>query len=148
MSRRHKQLDYTRKESIKLLNSIVWSDKITRDTKKTIYNTILESISTHCSEVWNLTERNKSRMKAMETDFGRRSCSLKAKKITNVEIRERMQVDGTIIDTIGTKRLICYGHLNIMNKGRWPKKVYNWIPAERKNVEDPDDYGKTTSRRQ
>ncbi|PSN35536.1 hypothetical protein C0J52_25679 [Blattella germanica] len=58
--------------------------------------------------------------------------------IQNKSIRERMQVSSiNIMDTIEGRRLTWYGHLRRMPTGRWPLKIYNWIPPRRKKSGRP-----------
>lgn len=121
------------KRAIRALNTVLWNNKVKRETKTTIYKTILESICTYGSEVWELTGRNKARLKALEMDYWRRSCGVsRLEHITNEEIRRRMEVDGTIIDTIENKRLLWYGHMQRMTNERWPKRVWDWVPPNRR----------------
>lgn len=121
------------RRTIKQLNSVLWSDKITKETKTTIYKSIVESIATYGSEVWEVTEKNKKKLKALEMDFWRRSCGVsRLEHIRNEEIRQRMAVQGSIIDTIEEKRLRWYGHLQRMHSDRWPKKVWDWTPNIRR----------------
>ena len=60
------------------LNSVLWSKEISKKNKTTIYKTIVESIVTYGSEVWEVSKKNCSRLLALEMDFWRRSASLKA----------------------------------------------------------------------
>lgn len=121
------------KKAIGMLNSILWSDQITKNTKKTIYNVIIESIATYASETWEMTEKHKKKFLTLQMDFLRRSCRVsKLEHITNEEIRNRMNIDSTIVDTIEQKRLIWYGHVKRMPLERWPRKMYEWIPPQRR----------------
>ena len=48
-------------------------------------------------------------------------------------IRERVQVDVDIIETVEAKRLNWYGHMRRMEEERWPQKIWNWkLPWKRK----------------
>lgn len=121
------------KRVIRQLNSILWSDKITRKTKTTIYKTIIESICTYGAETWEMTKRDRSRLTALEMDYWRRSCRIsRLDHVRNETIRQMMNVQGTILDTIDRKRLIWYGHLQRMGDNRWPKKIWQWVPPERR----------------
>jgi hypothetical protein len=46
---------------IALMNGILWDKKITEESKKQIYNTILRSIITYGSEVWSLKGKMKKK---------------------------------------------------------------------------------------
>jgi len=65
-----------RRKAIGKLNSVLWNDKITMNTKKIIFSTTVESIVTCGSETWEINKRNEKRMKALEMDFWRRACGV------------------------------------------------------------------------
>lgn len=121
------------KRVIRQLNSILWNGHITRRTKTVIYKTIVESICTYGAETWELTQRDRSRLMAVEMDYWRRSCRIsRLDHVRNDTIREMMNVEGTIMDTVDKKRLTWYGHLQRMEDRRWPKRVWQWVPPERR----------------
>ena len=121
------------KSAIRQLNSLLWSTKITKHTKIRIYKAIVESIGTYGAELWEISKRNKTRIKAMEMEFWRRSCQLtRMDKVRNTEIRARMGIDIDIIETIEVKRLKWYGHIQRMSEERWPKKICEWTPENRR----------------
>ncbi|PSN48004.1 hypothetical protein C0J52_18589, partial [Blattella germanica] len=122
------------KISIRQLDSIIWNETINKDVIWRIYKTIVESIVLYGAEIWEIPKRNKNKLKVMEMDLRRRSCSVsRLERIRNQSIRERMQVSSiNIMDTIEGKRLTWYEHLRRMPIGRWPLKIYNWIPPHRK----------------
>lgn len=132
------------RRAIRQLNSLLWSDNITKKNKTAIYKTIVESISTYGSETWELKKRDKDRLMSLEMDFWRRSCRYtRLDHIRNERIREIMGVEGTILDTIEYKQLMWYGHLQRMNDDRWPKKIWQWNPPERKKRGRPPRSWKT-----
>nr|CAH7760132.1 unnamed protein product [Callosobruchus chinensis] len=96
------------KRAICQLNLILWSDKISKKNKKAIYHAIVESITTYGAEIWELNEKERNK------------------------IREIIDVQETILDTIGSKCLTWYGHLERMANNRWPKKVWEWTPPGRR----------------
>jgi hypothetical protein len=53
------------KQAINKLNSILWAN-IKKQTKKRIYETIVESILLYGSDVWEITKRDKQRLEAVE----------------------------------------------------------------------------------
>ncbi|PSN48631.1 hypothetical protein C0J52_12701, partial [Blattella germanica] len=122
------------KIAIRQLHSILWNKTINKDVKRMIYKTIVESIVLYGAEVWEIPKKSENKLKAMEMDFWRRSCSVsRLERIQNQSIRERMQVSSiNIMDTIEGRRLTWYGHLRRMPTDRWPLKIYNWIPPRRK----------------
>jgi hypothetical protein len=50
------------KKAIQLLNSILWSKKVQKKTKKMLYSTIIESIGLYGAEIWKITEENKKKL--------------------------------------------------------------------------------------
>ena len=72
-----------------------------------MYHLIVESSSTYGAEIWELNKKEKNRLLSLEMDFWRRSSrnsELDHKR--NERIREEMDVEGTILDTIESKRLV------------------------------------------
>lgn len=55
----------------------------------------------------------------------------------NERIREIMNPNHNFMDIIEKKRYLCYSYLQRMKNTRWPKKIYERLPAERKNFEKP-----------
>lgn len=118
---------------INQLNSVLWSGKISKKIKITLYRTIVESITTYGAEVWELNKKEKDKLISLEMDYWRRSCRIsRLEHVRNTRIREIVGERETILDTIDNKRLIWYGHLLRMNENRWPKKVYQWTPPEKR----------------
>ncbi|KAL3289576.1 hypothetical protein HHI36_022990 [Cryptolaemus montrouzieri] len=58
---------------IRQLNSMLWNKKLTERTKHLIYDTIFETLTTYGTETWELTQREKYKLKALDMDFWRRS---------------------------------------------------------------------------
>jgi len=52
--------------------------------------------------------------------------------VRNGKIRRRSQRKKDIMDTINTKRLIWYGHVQRMLAERWPKRMLDWVPDRRR----------------
>lgn len=120
------------KNMTKALHPILWNNNITKKTKTDIYKTLIESVMTYGSEVWVMDKNMKQKLLSAEMSYWRRCCSLTLfDKIRNEEIRERMEATETIIETINTKQLKWYGHLQRMSEERIPKKVWNWTPPQR-----------------
>ena len=117
----------------KQLNSVLWSSQIKNNTKIRIYKTIVESIATYGAEVWETTEQMKKKLLAMEMGYWRRCCKVTLRdRVRNDEIRERMGIGLSIIDTIESKRLRWYGHLRRMGDDRWPRRIFEWNPIQRR----------------
>lgn len=121
------------KKIIGCLNSIFWNTFIGKKRKYSIYNTMIKSNLLYGAETWRITEENKRRLETVEMDVLRRSLGVsRLQKIRNEEIRRLMGVDGTLYEDIEAKQLIWYGHLQRMDEQRLPKKVFEWIPAQRR----------------
>ncbi|KAJ4434730.1 hypothetical protein ANN_23298 [Periplaneta americana] len=69
-------------------------------------------------------------------DYWRPSCQIsRMGHIRDQDVRNIMQVSGDILQSVETKRLIWYGHLQRMSADRWPNKVFNWTPPEKREDE-------------
>lgn len=121
------------RKSIGLLNSILWDRSISKTNKHRIYNSIVKSITTYGSEVWQLKERTKRMLEATEMDFWRRSAGRsKLERIRNDRVREVMNVTHTITEDITINQLKWYGHVQRMGEERLPKQLLNWVPQGRR----------------
>lgn len=70
---------------------------------------------------------------ATEMDFLRRSCGRsKLERIRNDVIRMQMQMDRHIHEHIEKRQLTWFGHVKRMNVNRWPRKILEWTPLERR----------------
>jgi transcription initiation factor IIF auxiliary subunit len=79
---------------------------------------LVESLSTHGTEVGTVPKKNERKIKAMEMNYWRRSSDLiKVDRVRNEEIR-RAQVDIDTVETIQAKRLLWCGHLQRMPEER------------------------------
>lgn len=115
------------------LHGILWNNRITKKTKTKLFKSLVEPCITYGSEVWTLTQKHKSRLKAVENAYWRRCCKLTILDRVRVEkIHERMSVETTITDNIEGKQLSWYGHLQRMPQNRIPKAIWNWVPRRRK----------------
>lgn len=126
------------RQAINTLNSLWWSKEISRNNKKKLYKSIVEPITTYGCEVWEISKRNENRLKALQMDFARRSCRIsRIEHKTNKEIKEKMKIEETIIDGIEKRRLMWYGHVRRMGTDRWPLRVWEWVPKERRKKGRP-----------
>ena len=111
------------------LNSILWSRNIIAKTKRTIFNTLIESVLLYGAETWTIKSASEKKLLSTEMDFWRRSArTSRIERKTNIEIRARMEVKRNIIATIDKKRLQWYGHVLRMNVDGIPQLVLNWKP--------------------
>lgn len=72
-------------------------------------------------------------------DYWRRAARISRKdKIRNSYIKEKMQVQYSILDFIKKKQLNWYGHIRRMEEGRLPKIIMDWEPQGRKKKGRPN----------
>jgi hypothetical protein len=72
-------------------------------------------------------------LNSTEMDFWRRSTRISRKeKIRNTVIKQKMNVEGSLLEDVKTKQLQCYGHVQRMEEGRLPKEVMKWRPLGRR----------------
>ena len=70
-------------------------------------------------------------------DFWRRSARISRKdKIRNNNIKQKMNVTRSLLEDIKTKQLKWYGHVQRMEEGRLPKKLWNGAHQEEENEVD------------
>ncbi|XP_030763072.1 uncharacterized protein LOC115887736 [Sitophilus oryzae] len=115
-----------------MLNGVLWDQGISNANKKNIYNTVVKSIITYGSEVWQLKSRTENMLLATEMNYWRRSAGKsKREQITNNRVREIMGVEHTTVDDMRTKQLIWFGHVQRMPDHRIPKQILLWTPRGR-----------------
>ena len=115
------------------LNSLLWDNAITKSTKIRLFKVVVESIATYGAELWEINKAYKSKILATEMDFWRRCCRYtRMDRVRNIDIRNEMGIDIDLIETIEVKRLRWYGHLERMTMDRWPKRVWEWTPPQRR----------------
>jgi len=77
-----------------------------------IYNALIKSSLLYGSETWRLTENNKIRVEATEMDALRRSSRMSRKgTIRNVNIRQQIGLEETVIKEIEQNQLTWYGYV-------------------------------------
>nr|CAI5853376.1 unnamed protein product [Callosobruchus analis] len=115
------------------LNSLLWDKGIKKQTKNRLYKSLVESVMLYGAEVWDVSKRNKEKLMATEIDFLRRSCGKsRLERVRNSEIRHMMGKEQTVADEIERRQLVWFGHTKRMDENRWPRKVLEWIPPERR----------------
>ena len=118
---------------IRALNSILCDKNMKKETKKRMYESLVKPTITYGSEVWDVSQKNKKKLLSTEMDFLRRSCRVsRFEHIRNNVIRERMDLEKSIIESIDKKQLTWFGHVKRMEENRWPKKILEWDPPERR----------------
>jgi hypothetical protein len=121
------------KKTIRQLQSLLWNDIISKNTKQRIFKSIVEPPTIYGAEVWVMDPKLSKKINAVEMSFWRRCCGLPLEDhVKNDRIREIMETEVTLTDTVEAKRLKRYGHMKRMEEDRLPKKIYEWIPIERK----------------
>lgn len=121
------------RRAISLLNNILWDQNISKNNKQNIYNSIVKSVITYSSEVWQLKQKSEKMLEATEMDFWRRSAGKsRMEKITNERIREIMGVKHSVVEDIKVNQLKWYGHVQRMTNDRLPKQILNWTPTGRR----------------
>lgn len=96
------------RQAIQKLNSLLWSRSVGRTTKKIIYETIVQSILLYGAETWEITQRDREELLAVEMDFLRRRCRVsRLEHVRNEEIRRRMGMESTV-------QYMWYGHVQCM----------------------------------
>ena len=65
----------------------------------------------------------------MEMRYWRRRQLTLADRVRNEEIRNRMEIGTTTVDTIAAKSLRWYEHVQRMRRDRLPKELMKWAPA-------------------
>lgn len=78
-------------------------------------------------------KENPKKLLANEMDYLRRSCrKSKLERVGNETIRQSMNMTKNIVEEIEKKQLVWFGHTKRMDETRWPKRILEWIPYERK----------------
>ena len=96
-----------------------------------IYNALIKSSLLYGSETWRLTENNKRWVEATEMDALRKSSRISRKeRIRNVNIRQQIGLEETIVKEIEQNQLIWYGHVQRMVEGRLSKIAMKWMPKQ------------------
>lgn len=115
------------------LNSLLWSSKMKINTKINIYKSIVLPITTYSSECWQVSDRNRQKLEAVEMDFLRRACRIsRLEHVRNEEIRNRTNMTETISDKIEEQKLRWYGHVMRMGNERWPRRIAEYSPLRRR----------------
>ncbi|CAG9829626.1 unnamed protein product [Diabrotica balteata] len=74
--------------------------------------------------IYNTMKSRRNKINATEMDYWRRSCRLsRMDKITNDEIKRRMEIKKDTLNYIEEKRLKWYGHVRRINPNRWIAKI-------------------------
>ncbi|XP_018369959.1 PREDICTED: uncharacterized protein LOC108765651 [Trachymyrmex cornetzi] len=133
------------RRAIRYLDDILWSREISKK-RKYIYETMIKSSLLYGVETWRVTERNR-RKPAVEIDAIRKALRISRRDwIRNEEIKNRMGIEGTIAEAIEKRKLIWYGHINSMGKGRLLKQCLEWQSPEYRKRGSPKTNWTTNER--
>lgn len=101
-------------------------------TKLRIYDTIIKSIVTYGSEVWQLKEKTLE----ADVDFWERAAGRSRLERLN-RITEIMEVTHTITQDVNINQLRRYGHVRRKEDQRPPKLILDWTPQGKKKKRTP-----------
>lgn len=110
---------------------------VPQKTKIIIYTTILRPILLYGSEVWTLTQKNKSKVQAAEMKVLRLIKGVTRRdRIRNEDIRRELGLIA-VTEVVERNQLRWYGHLMRMGEERLPRQALEWIPQGRRPVGRP-----------
>jgi hypothetical protein len=105
------------------IRHLLWDKDIPKKAKVTMYKTYYTPIVTYGAEVWNITEREWSRVQAGEMKFIR---GIKGKtrldRMRNEELRRGI-VEESLRETVEKSRLRWFGHVKRMEDVRIPRRM-------------------------
>lgn len=126
------------RRAIKMLNGVLWSRSISKQMKKRILQTIVESILTYGAEGWALVERQKCKIQATEMEGIRRAARVsRLERRRNEDVRHMMDMEESVMERIEKRTLQWYGHVKRMKEERWPKIILEWSPRGRRKRARP-----------
>lgn len=110
------------KRVIGCLNSVWWDRHISKRNKKRLGQSLVESVLCYGCEVWTVNSDLRRRLLATEMDYLRRSARVSRREcVCNKVIRRRER-----------RSLKWFEHLMRMPDDRWPKRVFQWVPPQRR----------------
>ena len=112
----------------------VWNDRhISQELKIRLLKAIVIPTTLYGAETWIIRKREEQKLTAFENRCLRRICGITWQdRISNEEIREATNTKQTIIDRIHDIQRRWYGHVQRMERNRWPKMLLNgWVAGNR-----------------
>lgn len=98
--------------------------EISKQTKTKIFNTVYRPVLTYGCESWTLTNRQKSKIQAVEMKYLRRVVGkTRLDRIRNTQIREELDMK-PVTEFIEQRQLSWWGHIQRMSDDRPVKQVY------------------------
>ncbi len=115
-----------------MYRSVVVKKELSRKAKLSIYRSIYVPTLTYGHELWVMTERTRSRIKAAEMSFLRRVAGRSLRdRVRSSVTREELRVEPLLLH-IERGQLRWLGHLFRMPPGRLPRKVFRARPTGRR----------------
>ena len=130
----------TGRKIIGMLNSVLWSKNIVHNTKRIIYNSLVQSVMLYGAETWTLDRPHANKLLSTEMDYWRRAArKSRMDKVRNQRIREIMKVDKNILEVIEERKLRWFGHITRMGEDRIPKMILEWNAEGRRRRGKPQE---------
>ena len=103
----------------------IWRSKdIRMNVKAQILKTCVFSVLLYASETWTIKRTDQDRLLAFEMRCYRRLLNIRwQQRITNVEVRRRMNSTENIVQTVIRRKMEFFGHICRMGDGRMVKKM-------------------------
>jgi hypothetical protein len=116
------------KKIIRQLHSLLWNNTILKNTNQKIFKSIAEPTTIYGAEVWVMNSKLSKKINVVEMSFWRICCGLTPEdRVRNDKIREIMETEVTLTDTIEAKQLKRYGHMKRMEEHRPLRKYMNGL---------------------
>ena len=108
------------------LRKNIWSRRdLTVRLKIRLYYALIVPIAVDASETWTILEEDERRLLVFEMQCLRTILGVTLRdRLRNIQIRNRLGVDKTIVDIIRKRRLQWFGHLNRLPESSLVKKIY------------------------
>ena len=111
-------------QSFARLRTIWQSSDVQLKTKLDLLRVCVFSRLLYAAETWTLKSVDERRLLAFEMKCYRRLLKIRWQdKVTNASIRERLQRNETVVDTVKRRKLQLFGHICRMPDDRLPKTV-------------------------
>ncbi|CAG9828171.1 unnamed protein product, partial [Diabrotica balteata] len=89
----------------------------------------------------NTMKISRNKINTTEMDYWRRSCRVsRMEKITNDEIKRRIEIKKDTLNYIEEKRLTWYGHVRRTDPNRWIAKITEWSPIGKRKRGRPRSF--------
>jgi hypothetical protein len=119
------------------INNVLKPNQVQKSSRMKIYNTLAIPALIYGSEIWTLTQQDKSRLKASEMKFLRRTAGytlLDRKK--NEDILQELNTT-PVLENITKYRHNWVKHIHCMNSSRFPKALIEYHPCGRRRPGRP-----------